>query len=1648
MGTWNIWHKDGTRLQDVNGKDILIKSLQYSGEWMGACNVSADIENEAPINFQIGDYIIYRGERFEINYDPGKLKAARKNTSGSAFKYSGVTFNSMSDELVRSEFLDVVLNDNQMHYTSLPKFSFYIDTLDDLADRLQANMDEQYGEGVWHFYTRNKNRSVGSCDGSVKGRGCDETKWDTYYGEGIADNEIESTSITVSSQSCWDILGQVNSQFDVNFIVRERDVYIGTAGIVADHIFQYGLGNGLYEIEETADSSQSVITRLRAYGNTTNIPTRYYAEMGARCKATVTAVKAKDASYRYVSLELDLKTSEAMFSETRRYKVDKDSEWTTDDGAYVVRVSVDDKATITGYVRQSAEDGNKTLFYSEYSSEGLDTGDEKSSTDMDTFISAVAAGSTLYFMSGYRKVKFPSSNISYGSDLPNNMAITTLMLPGFPNKSLKAWWAEQSEETKKRINPTGRDIIFSEDQYRPYIESPNKETIGVRPASVFFDNDNEKEGLKDIHPTIEEMEVGGVRIDEIDTGSEETVTDDGVFKDGQTVPNFDIYLKSAINFDIKSLMNDDFQINMKDGMCGGRSFNVAAATKCDDGRWKLRLERVKDNDLELYFPYKDFPIKAGDHFVLTGIELPEEYVEYASTELLRYAIAKLFDNDYTRKTYSPKVDEIFMARNHDAYEGDETGTLKSLYLDIKEGDILEFSDSDLNVDTRITISNLTIKEQEGKIPTYEVTLKEEKEVSTITKIMNQVSTIVSGSWGDGGLTNGQISGMIESHGKNYFLSKTGKDTARGLITFMKGLQIGDSYGIDENGKATLCSIVLDLLKSVDYDYSSQSGFGFTKREDGKYKLSLTDLEIWGKAIFHELEIRKLSYVGGNYIFSPAGSKIEYVKTGTATIAWNKYRCYFLADDGTTATSNMWKVGDLALCEAFDVKTGTATAVSNKRYWRKVIAVSTDNEQITDEDGNILFGGQKFGYVDLSMMTGEYESGSDQPSAGDTIVCVGNVSDTDRQSIIEIMTVGDIAPALLQYSGINTFALPVPDVRLSKKAGNLFTGDFYSTSGKSITDAVNEATEAANGAVESVSEIKQTVDGISLKVMQTEVRDRNIIANSYLNLASTFYGFAVRNFMLEAGKTYTLSAKGKVKTDGELRIFVYREDSTGTWTWSKYLSITAEEESMASVTFADVPETGTYHVACYSYPQTSGVAVFVRYIQLEEGKEATAWSMNANDPAVNGNLLPDLNGNIPDSSDSAWVMDGVDKTEGAKLPDGGTYTVYHKKNTGTEAAYMAYVEDGCIDIGNGTSYTLSFWAKGTGKVTSRISSSVLSVLTCDGTEGDDAEFTLSSDWKRFWATFSTNRDDEGNDTTFTVIEAAAGAEVWATGFKLEPYGRCTAYSADGVTTDALLGTGIDITNRKIEVTADQFTIQNNQGERTFDVNSDGLVTMNHIAIGGMINKFPVDITAGNFDTLFDSEQELVTQTWIAKPKISQFYGIYYFTASTGKSPSGTPLTLNMPSAYVNPDGNFTGDVFDEDGNLSVALLRSVRALVGNTVQIYNDSADDICVTGMSPYFEDVWVTSTASKVATKSAASGTTPSSGGAASDATSGLEKSSDTGDINPDQRYAGRKRNEMTVTLKGGKHQFVSLQCVCEVGSMGWENIYWLVNYGQGLNT
>lgn len=1462
MEEWKIYHKDGTPLTDANGKAIVVKDLEYNGEWMGACNISVDITNEAPVKFAIGDYIDYRDERFEINYDPGKIKSAPQNEKGDGFKYSGVVFNSYIDELVRSEFLDIVLNDNEAHYTSLPKFIFYVSSLDDIADRLQANMNDIYGGGSWHFYTRDKSKSITD-------RGCDEALWEKVYGDNVTAKAIGSTSLSISSQTCWDVLGLVNSQFDVNFIVRGRNVFIETVGFTAEHIFKYGKGNGLYEIEETADSSQSVITRMRAYGNTTNLPTRYYAEVGARCYATVREVIISHytTDHPYCQIELGIGYAGNQFAET-------------------IGVSLDG-TTVKGTPTKSAD--GYTLFYAGTANNAVET--------MTLFAKNVQKGSKVYITEGVKISNVPSSNIEYTSDLPNNMAIDRLMLPGFPNESLQTWWNRQTNDTKARLNPTGAAIRFSTDQYRPYVESPNIDKVGIRPASVFFDTDDDKNGLKDIYPTIEGMIIDNERVDVIDTGSKETVTDNGVYKDGQTVPNFDIYLKKEIDFDIKTLANDDFQINMKDGMCGGRSFKVAAVTKEEDGRWKLRLERTLDNDLKLYFPYSSFPINSGDHFVLTGLDMPESYVSHNSEELLRYAIAKLLDNDYTRKVYTPKVDEIFMARQNDEAEADKTGTIKSIYKTMKEGDLIHFKDEDLQIDKSVTIERLSIKEKDGKLPTFDITLKEDKEVGTIKKIQNQISSIVDGASGAGGYTNAQIEGMVASVGQNYFLSKLKKDKAYGVIDFLKGVLVNSEYSINEFGDAFLRSLqgkgfsvselgeaILKTLRSADYDTAAQAGFGLTTRTDGKYKLSLTDLEVWGKAIFHELEIRKLSYSGGNYIFSPAGSTLMHVtevrNQKGELLGWN---CFFLADDGETATENLWKKGDLARCQSFNIKSGVYGNVANKYYWREVVSVSTENKQITDDDGNVLYDGKKFGRVSLSATI--YDEGStDIPAAGDTIVCLGNRTRTERQNAIIISTVGEEAPSFVQYSGIDNFTLQGKDVTVLSPKGNKLTGSFYSSAMtgelgsvlKQTMEGLTFEVKTRESEIKSVrSEIKQSADAISLKVEQTAEKDRNLLSNSYFQIGSDIWGVCQRKVMLEKGKSYALTVWGKIDSmmsvttanglikivpnTHKMRAHIWTANTSGTWTYDQYAEIdTANKTGYATVKFNDVPATGEYSFAIFpdeEINETNGKYLFyATCAQIEEipsiEADGTAWSLGKKDPAIYGNLLPRLGG---------WTFGtGCALRPNEAEVEGHRLDIAGGANQSDTAGLDIIRLDG-ITLASGETYTLSFWARGKGSFQTYLFNGGIRV--CSYAVRDDGESSglkdgsiepqraLTTDWKRYSVTFSVKTSGAAN---IIPVRLAKGGSVNICGVKLEPFGRLTDFTDQNVTVEELEATGIDIRGRKITATADTFEVKNNNGKTTAKVNADGVFETTDIKCHGgtfeNINATDMTATGGTYNNI--------------------------------------------------------------------------------------------------------------------------------------------------------------------------------------------------------
>lgn len=240
----------------------------------------------------------------------------------------------------------------------------------------------------------------------------------------------------------------------------------------------------------------------------------------------------------------------------------------------------------------------------------------------------------------------------------------------------------------------------------------------------------------------------------------------------------------------------------------------------------------------------------------------------------------------------------------------------------------------------------------------------------------------------------------------FFIRKDRPDEAGFLIKFLGGL-------------------FSDYIQSMNFS-SGALGEGFVIKVDsktGKSYIEVDELFVRIKAMFSELEIKKLSYAGGNYMFTAAG-----MKCGTVEEHEDFWRCFLLVDDGETAIENPFKEGDQIRFQDFNLKPGVYENVSNRYYWRLCVGVGED-------------------YIDLSKT--DCDANSDIPQEGDSLVQLGNRTDKKRQSAITLSVYGDDAPSIHQYAGINSYSLAGKEVTVISPQGNKFMGDFILKTGINI-----------------------------------------------------------------------------------------------------------------------------------------------------------------------------------------------------------------------------------------------------------------------------------------------------------------------------------------------------------------------------------------------------------------------------------------------------------------------------------------------------------------------------------------------------------------------------------------------------------------------
>lgn len=721
MGNWEI-----RRITDTSGitpGTALVaeaESLEYHGEWMADEMVSVTVKSPVPIDFHFGDSLTYRGETFAINYDPNVVKKARQGTYADGFAYENIKLYAEGNGLKDVDFKDVVLSDNQLAYTSLATFSFYAASVEDLADRLQANLDRS-GHGSWVVLTPSWERTSERAQVT-------EARWRKYY-TGTESGGETDVSIDIDNQKCWDVLRYSYERFGLSYFVSGTTVVIGGASVKADHIFRYGMNNGLYEVERTSDENQEIVTRLFAYGSEQNLPLNYYANLGRMM---------------YIPGERDAKTADNVTTYALNTNV----------VLYAVQPAVKSGAVLTlrygndtvGATLEGRTDQYGTYAYLKFVNDG-------SGSD-ESFYNALGTGvQTVYVISGADINLWPATLITEDQsyDYPSALSVNRLMLPGFPEKSLDRWVqdkiASTTGEEREQWECIYDKYTFSEDKDDPWLMSKNASAIGIKEGTVNYDGSQQKE----IYPTIADTESSHVH-------SATQITDNGYLTDGQDI-TFHLYMNRGDGLldweDALKNALDTVYVEMTSGYCTGRRFKVNGATAAEkDGAdvYDLTCEREKDTSLERYFPYYDnnsgyCQVQEGDSFVVTGIQMPDLYVEQAAERLLIASCGYLDRRDHMRYTYIPKVDEIYMQRQDDYIKSGATdkpliyGTA-SYHDTLHAGMQMEFEDTDLGIWHSPYIDQLTIKENGNNgIPTYEVVLRDEKEKGTLEKLAERISDL-------------------------------------------------------------------------------------------------------------------------------------------------------------------------------------------------------------------------------------------------------------------------------------------------------------------------------------------------------------------------------------------------------------------------------------------------------------------------------------------------------------------------------------------------------------------------------------------------------------------------------------------------------------------------------------------------------------------------------------------------------------------------------------------------------------------------------------------------------------------------------------------------------------------------------------------
>lgn len=351
-----------------------------------------------------------------------------------------------------------------------------------------------------------------------------------------------------------------------------------------------------------------------------------------------------------------------------------------------------------------------------------------------------------------------------------------------------------------------------------------------------------------------------------------------------------------------------------------------------------------------------------------------------------------------------------------------------------------------------------------------------------------------------------------------------------------------------------------------------------------------------------------------------------------------------------------------------------------------------------------------------------------------------------------------------------------------------------TSINSLTGRVDSNTQNISSITQKANSIESTVSSITNTLDKTSEPRRNLIVGSYLRRVTKKYGGGSLTAQIVKGKKYTFSFNGyctqELLNKGYwLQGFAYDEN------W-KIQSISMPIKTTVATTVSKTftaAYTGEIKIGFYPYKDDSTAEdhnnntafIVVNWCQLEEGEMATPWTLAEGEPEVRENLVTDDISEMMDTVSDSTTQTVELISNGCELQDSTILDCIHATYTGT--SYFDAVQiNGGVSLDDMQSYTLSFYAKGSGQINSYLyPNAVMGWIAPDGTVYKDSgsansstdgvtAIQLTNEWTKYVITWTAFCSDGSTRKNIIVGRLLSNTEAYIAGVKFEKGGYASRY----------------------------------------------------------------------------------------------------------------------------------------------------------------------------------------------------------------------------------------------------------------------------------